>query len=192
MRRRPGTLITRVVTAVAGLLLVLAGALVLTPAVLDRWPWGRLDVPWDVTGQAAAALAQPNAPVAAAVAAAILLVLVVGWIARRLRLLSRPAHTVTRDASVRVGVEPSAVTAAAKHVCTDDPQVVRAHFAFVRRRRRTVLEGTVTVAATADLARVADLVEQVATQARDMLGAENAVGDIRLALTGREAPRRIG
>ncbi|QOR70909.1 hypothetical protein IM660_00890 [Ruania alkalisoli] len=192
MRRRPGTVTARVVTAVAGLLLVLAGALVLAPAVLEQWPWGRPELPWDITGRAAAALAQQNAPVVAAVTAAILLVLVAGWAIRRLRLLSRPAHTVTRDASVLVGVEPGAVTAAAAHVCADDPQVVRARFAFVRRRRRTVLEGTVTVAATADLARVADLVEQVAAQARDMLGAEDAVGDIRLALTGREAPRRIG
>ncbi|UFU03139.1 hypothetical protein LQF12_00555 [Ruania suaedae] len=200
--RRPATVAARSILMLTGLALCLTGLTLLAPAALRSWPETTLPLLTappalpepllDLPATLLTALDSPLAPALSAVIAVVLLGILLGVLVRRVRLARRAPHPVADSAGTRVEVLPQAVADAAARACTADTQVLRARLQLVRRRRAIALEGTVTLAATADLARVSTHIDHVARQARDLLGAPHAVGHIRITLVRGEASRRIG
>ncbi|SEE80507.1 hypothetical protein [Ruania alba] len=191
MKRHTGSVVARLVALAIAIVIGVAGLFLIgvhTPWWPASWPAPAQSWTLDPFREV---LEQPWGPGTAA-ALALLLALLVVWSAiRPFGLLRTDSHPVTRDQGLHVDVEPAAVASAAEQACSADPDVIKARLSFHKRRRQVVLEGTVTVAASADLAVVAAHVDRVAAQARDVLGIQRTAGRIRLAITRETGTRRV-
>jgi hypothetical protein len=190
-RRRHVAGADRTILTILGLVLVLAGAAAIAiGAGLLR----EVASPDDSlsTAGATAATSEPWWPVAAGLAALLLLLLGLWWILAhrpgpRTKVLGLPGSRTGE----RLRVEPDAVAAAAESVIEEDPHVRGVSLRLREEDRALVVVGKVRVAPRADVATVAQRVDETLRDAGRVLGRE-LVGRVHLAVAPRaKAERRV-
>ncbi len=190
-RRRSVAAPDRTILTIVGLALVIAGAAaVAVGAGLLRnvaSPDDRLDM-----SGVNAAVSASWWPIAAGVAALLLVLLGLWWIRAhrpgpRTKVLGLPGSR-TGD---RLRVDPDAVAAAAESVLEEEPEVRAASLRLREEDRALVVVGRIRVAPRADVDTVARRVDETLRDAGRVLGRE-LVGRIHLAVAPRgRAERRV-